>query len=223
MQTYRLSAATHEAAARFSLRCRESLETNSQQLAIRPGRLPSRDENGRAVRILQEFQHRSVVLVEEPRVNLKLVVRRNSDQVLVVRTVVDRPETQAVAHRWLASDLGVSDDMRCVEESCLLETADRALVRVRREDRARNRAWCMRTRVSRTAYRRSIGSTGSNGSRSSKGPTMRPRVKVTRRLAGSSAVTKTGHSGRYQPGRVPMKYASGTCRSQGARSALLSG
>jgi len=34
---------------------------------------------------------------------------------------------------------------------------------------------------------------------------LRPGVSVTRRVSGSSEVTKTGHSGRYQPGRVPTK------------------
>ena len=120
---------------------------------------------------------------------------------------MDRAQAQAVAHRGLAELLRVADDVRCVQEPELLQLADRALGPVCRAGttRPRKRRWWRRTRVSRTAYRRSSGSSIGTGTGSSTGPRKTPGVTVTIPRAGSSPVTKDGKTGLYEPGMVPMK------------------
>ena len=90
-------------------------------------------DDARRVRALEELEHRAVLLVEQSRVDAHLVVGRDADEVLVERAVVDRAEAEPVGHRRLAGELRVGDDVGRVEEPGLLEPADRALVRVRRE------------------------------------------------------------------------------------------
>jgi hypothetical protein len=55
---------------------------------------------------------------------------------MVVSTVMDRAQGQAVAHDRLAGLLDVSDDVRSLEEADFLQAADRALFSVRRNDSA---------------------------------------------------------------------------------------
>src|SRR5262245_65338711 len=59
-------------------------------------------------------------------------VRRDTDEVLVERSVVNRAEAQAVADLRLAA-FDVAQDVRGVEEAQLLQPADRALAAVRRD------------------------------------------------------------------------------------------
>ena len=67
---------------------------------------------------------------------MHLVVGRHADQVVVERAVVDRAETQAVAHLGLAVHLEIADDVRRVEQAALLQPTDRAALAVGRHDPA---------------------------------------------------------------------------------------
>ena len=62
------------------------------------------------------------------------VVGRDSDEILVEGTMVDRAEAQPVADNRITLRLGVTDDVRRVEEAQLLQPADRACVPVGDED-----------------------------------------------------------------------------------------
>ena len=84
---------------------------------------------------LQEFEHRPVFVLQQVAGDVDLVVRRDADEVLVERSVVDRAEAQAVADERLACRLRVTDDVRRgVQEPELLQAADRARVAVGREN-----------------------------------------------------------------------------------------
>ena len=47
---------------------------------------------------------------------MNLIVRRDRDEILVERTMMNRAETQAVADERLASRLRIANDVRCVEQ-----------------------------------------------------------------------------------------------------------
>src|SRR3954470_19435711 len=62
------------------------------------------------------------------------VIRRNPDELLIKGSMMDGTEAQAVLHVRVAACLEIADDVRCVEQSALLQSADSAFTRIRDED-----------------------------------------------------------------------------------------
>jgi hypothetical protein len=62
------------------------------------------------------------------------VVSRDTDQVLIEGAMVDRAETQPVANQRLTALLGVTHDVRCLEEPTLPESTNRAKTAISDED-----------------------------------------------------------------------------------------
>jgi hypothetical protein len=65
--------------------------------------------------MLQQFEHRSIVVLEEAPRDVNLVVGRDSDEALVERAVMDRTHAQAVGDYRLAVLLEITGDMSSVE------------------------------------------------------------------------------------------------------------
>ena len=88
------------------------------------------------VKSFEHVEHRPVVLVEEPVRDVHTEVGIDPDEVLIVGAVVNGAQAEPVRHDGFAPLLEVSDDMRSVEQSDLLQSADRAAIGVRGEDEA---------------------------------------------------------------------------------------
>src|SRR4051794_26137397 len=85
---------------------------------------------------LKHVKHRTVFVLAQAAGDVDDVIRRDADEILVERAVVDRAEAQAVGHRRLTALLDVAHYVRGVEQAKLLQAADRALTRVRGDDAA---------------------------------------------------------------------------------------
>src|SRR5205085_2434259 len=86
------------------------------------------------VKLLQEIEHWSVLVIQQSMRHANDIVRRNPNEVLVERTVVNRAETQTVRDRGGPLGQRVTHDVRRVEECHLPQPADRTSVFVRREN-----------------------------------------------------------------------------------------
>jgi hypothetical protein len=63
----------------------------------------------------QDVQHWAVLVLEESFRNVDAVVRRDADEILIERSVMDRAEAQAVLHQRFACRLEIAGDVRRVE------------------------------------------------------------------------------------------------------------
>ncbi len=82
------------------------------------------------MKALEQFQHGTVLVVEQSPRYVDTEVGIDADEVLVEGAVVDRAETEPVADDGVAGLLGVGDDVGCVEQADLLQPADGAAVAV---------------------------------------------------------------------------------------------
>ena len=76
---------------------------------------------------LEQIEHRAVLVLEEPRRDAHVVIRRHSYKIMVVRTVMDRAQRPGRCSRPARRPPPVSDDVRSSEEATSFQTADRAL------------------------------------------------------------------------------------------------
>jgi hypothetical protein len=114
--------------------CEELVEAGGKHLAVGSRRVTGRKLNRSSVESFEQIEHRPVVLLEQPPADLHLVVRRHTHEVLIEGAVVDAAEAEAVPGGGLATRVRVPDDVRCIQKSSLLETADRAALPICRDD-----------------------------------------------------------------------------------------
>jgi hypothetical protein len=72
---------------------------------------------------LQHVEHRAVVVVEEPAGNVNDIVGRDADKILIEGSMVNRAEAQSVRNLGRSSRLGISDDVRSVQQANFLQPA----------------------------------------------------------------------------------------------------
>jgi hypothetical protein len=87
------------------------------------------------VELLQAVnQHRAVGVVENILTNFDHAVGSDTDQVLVESLVVEPAQGDPIRHGRLAERVGVRQDVCGLDELCVLETTDRAVVLVGSHD-----------------------------------------------------------------------------------------
>src|SRR6267142_5477201 len=83
--------------------------------------------------LLEEIEHRAVLLIQQPGRHANGAIRRYAYEVLIERAVMNRAQTETVRDRGCPLSQGVTRDMRRVEERDLSQPADRAAISVRRK------------------------------------------------------------------------------------------
>ena len=105
----------------------EALKAQRQPIAIWTILNAARQVDGLAVQSLEGFQHRTIVLPEQPLGHMQPVVRVDADQMGVERGVMDLGKRNAVRNHRLAKLLvPVRDDMSRVEQQRLGQARQRA-------------------------------------------------------------------------------------------------
>jgi hypothetical protein len=113
----------------------EPLEAPRQPVLIRAILDAAGQVDGPSLQALQGFEHRAVVLAEEPVRNVQPVVGVDSDQVRIESRVVNFRERDPIGNHWLAELLiTVRDDMGGIEQERLRQARDRATAFVRSDD-----------------------------------------------------------------------------------------
>ncbi len=74
------------------------------------------------MRVLEEGEHRAVLLLEEAVGDVHAVVGTDPDEILIEGAVMDTAEAQTVADRGLAT-LGIRRDVGRIEQPDLLQAA----------------------------------------------------------------------------------------------------
>ena len=104
-------------ASRSSL---EGLEAQRKPVSIWPVCRPGRRVNGAAFEVLERFQERAVLLVEQSFGDVQAVVRVDTNEVRVECSVVDLGQRQAVGDHWLAKFFVlVRDNVRRIQKQRL--------------------------------------------------------------------------------------------------------
>jgi len=106
------------------------LEARSESLAVRAPLNAARQLDRCSLKALQDVEHWPVLIVEQPLGDVHLVVRRNTNQIVIEGAVMNRTQAEPVRDLGSAGRIEIAHDVGCVEESDLLESADRALVTV---------------------------------------------------------------------------------------------
>jgi len=112
----------------------EAVEAFCEAFSIRTERYRLWYRDRLSVKALQQIEHRAVLLVEQAGRDPDRVVSVDPDKVMIKGTMVNRAEAEAVVHRCFPVCLEVADDVGGIEQSCLLEPTDSALIAVGRQD-----------------------------------------------------------------------------------------
>ena len=95
---------------RCSGACAEGVEPHGQQLPIRLQRLPLRHLERGCVRLLEQVEHGSVLVLEQPRRDAYLAVGRDPDEILVEGAMMDGAEAERCPSGWRPSAVSLSDE-----------------------------------------------------------------------------------------------------------------
>src|SRR2546428_9002997 len=113
----------------------EAAEPLGQVIPVRPYRLRLRQNNARAVQLLQPVQqHRAVLLLQHVLTNMYRVVGVDAKDLRVVGAVVDLAERQSVRDLGPPAFVAVWEDMSCVEQFDMGQATDGAPLPVSGDD-----------------------------------------------------------------------------------------
>lgn len=74
------------------------------------------------------LEHRTVLFLQEILVDVHAIVRVDSKEVGVVGRMVDLAHTQSVRNRWYASIVRIGENVGCIQQLRVSESADGAAV-----------------------------------------------------------------------------------------------
>lgn len=112
----------------------ERLEARREPFAVRTPFDTQRQLDCAPPGFFQHVQHGTIVFLDQPPGEVHLIVGRHSDEILIVRSVMDAAEAQPVRDRRESLRIDVLDDVRSIEKPKLSKAADSAAVAVSLED-----------------------------------------------------------------------------------------